>query len=836
MGRTGATNDPPGLTHRSAAGDTSATTTYTSHCAGGSAFIPRAWHTPAKGSPRRAPGPGPDTLAGVTAPLDLIATCGAGLESVVARELSVLGFEPKPIGVGRVLFRGGPDALCRANLHLRAADRVLVRLGEFPAADFGALFDGIAALPWEAWIPPLARFPVDGRSVRSRLSSVPACQKIAKKAIVERLRHAHAAHDLPETGPEVAVEVALLKDVATLTLDSSGVGLHKRGYRPTVGEAALKETLAAGLVLLAGWTGRRPLVDPFCGTGTIAIEAAMIALNIAPGLARTFAAEHWPAIPTEAWASARERANAAADHANARGGLEHAIHASDVDEHALALARRHAQAAGVERHIHFKKMPFADLSSKVEFGVIITNPPYGLRMGDERQAEALYRSFPAVLRRLPTWSFHVLSGRLDLEGLVQKEATRRRKLYNARVECTFYSFLGPKPPWMRKPHPLQGRAGEGLVERSEPAGAQDSDVASERADDDGANGTNARPRPSPQGEGAGPVFVGGLRERDVKELAEFEARLTKNARHLRRWPDRGVPCYRLYEKDCPDVPLVVDRYDRFAHVVELERGHSRAPAQQADWLDRARDVVARVLEIPPADVFVKDKPRQRGLTQHERKGRERRTAVVEEGGLKFEINLSDYVDTGLFLDHRVTRGMVREAAAGKRFLNLFCYTGAFTVYAAAGGAAGTTSVDLSNTYLEWAARNLSLNGFHAPSPTHRLVRADSLTFLESHAPGPAYDLAVVDPPTYSRSKRTEEDWDVQAGHVRLLSGVIALMAPGGMIYFSTNYRRFRLDEAGLGAAAAGRGLTLRELSARTVPTDFRNRRIHRCWRLVLEAP
>lgn len=772
------------------------------------------------------------------APFELVATCGAGLESVVARELSLLGLEPKPIGVGRVLFAGGPEAICRANLRLRAADRVLVRVGEFEARDFGVLFDQIKSLPWEAWIPPDGRFPVAGRSVRSVLSSVPACQKIAKKAIVERLRATHGVVDLPETGAEFAVEVALLKDRATLTLDTSGAGLHKRGYRPMVGEAAIKETLAAALVLLSGWTGRRPLVDPFCGTGTIAIEAAMIALGIAPGLRRSFDSERWPSIPGSVWSATRAEAEADADMANERGGLEHAIHASDIDEHALSLARRHAQAAGVERHIHFKKMAFADLSSKVEFGVIVTNPPYGLRMGEEREVEALYRSFPGVLRRLPTWSFHILSGRLDLEGLVMKEATRRRKLYNARVECTFYSFLGPKPPWMRKPPPLQGRAGEGLEELSESARAHDSDVAPERAEDEGANGANARatpPRPSPQGEGAGPVFVGGLRERDVKELAEFEARLTKNARHLRRWPDRGVPCYRLYEKDCPDVPLVVDRYDGFAHVVELEREHSRAPAQQADWLDRAREVVARVLEIPAADVYVKDKPRQRGLTQHERKGRERRTAVVSEGGLKFEINLSDYVDTGLFLDHRVTRGMVREAAAGKRFLNLFCYTGAFTVYAAAGGAASTTSVDLSNTYLEWAARNLSLNGFRAPSPTHRLVRSDSLEFLESHAPGPAYDLAVVDPPTYSRSKRTEEDWDVQAGHVRLLSGVMALMAPGGVIYFSTNFRRFKLDEAGLAAAASGRALAIRELSAKTVPADFRNRRIHRCWRLVLDG-
>ncbi len=780
---------------------------------------------------------------------DLIATCGFGLEAVVARELAGLGYPARPVGVGRVLFCGGPEAVCRANLHLRAADRVLVRVGEFEARDFGALFEGVRALAWEEWIVPTGRFPVAGRSVRSVLSSVPACQRIVKKAIVERLRRAHGVSDLPEAGPDFRVEVSLLKDVATLTLDTSGTGLHKRGYRPAVGEAALKETLAAGLVLLSGWTGRRPLVDPFCGTGTIAIEAALFALGVAPGLKRTFDAERWPAIPPELWASMREEARRRADHANERGGLVHAIHASDIDERALALARGHAHAAGVERYIHFKRQHFADLNSKVEFGMIVTNPPYGLRMGDQREVEALYRSFPGVLRRLPTWSFHILSGRLDLEQLVGREATRRRKLYNARVECTFYSFLGPKPPWMRR-SPLPPEEG-GTADRA-PAAAPVNEVRDETCETPvGGAESESRPRTSPEGEvnpspappspdGAGqesvpgPVFAADLRPRDLKELAEFEARLSKNARHLRRWPRRGVTCYRLYEKDCPDVPLVVDRYEHFAHVVELEREHGRTPAQHAEWLDRARTIVARVLGIDAGDVFVKDKPRQRGLAQHERRGHQGRTAIVVEGGLRFEVNLSDYVDTGLFLDHRLTRGLVREAARGRRFLNLFCYTGAFTVYAAAGGAVSTTSVDLSNTYLEWAARNMALNGFEAPGAVHRMVRCDALSFVESHTPGPLYDLAVVDPPTYSRSKRTREDWDVQEDHPRLLAGLIRLMAPGGVIFFSTNSRRFRLNEDGLRAAAGRRAPAIREISDRTVPPDFRNRRIHRCWRLDLD--
>jgi 23S rRNA (guanine2445-N2)-methyltransferase / 23S rRNA (guanine2069-N7)-methyltransferase len=767
-------------------------------------------------------------------PFSLLAVCAFGLESVLADELRALGYtDAKPAGVGRVRFSGGPDALARANLFLRTADRVLVQLAEFEAKDFGALFDGVHALPWHEWIPPDARFPVSGRSVRSLLSSVPACQKIVKKAIVDKLLASHGVSELPETGPDFAVEVALLHDRATLTLDSSGVGLHKRGYRPLVGEASLRETLAAALVMLSAWEPGRPLVDPFCGTGTIAIEAALLALDIAPGMHRGFDAERWPAVPVSVWEQARAEARDRAADAPARRPLRHAIHAGDIDENALALSRRHANAAGVDRFIHFKHQPFADLSTKVDHGCIITNPPYGLRLGEERQVEALYASFPGVLKRLPTWSFFILSGRLDLERLVGREATRRRKLYNARIECTYYQFLGPKPPWMVRERAEPPAVETKSPEPVDPEGDRTAPAAPTPTTSPRATGSPASARPA-----AGPVFVGGLRERDVKELAEFEARLAKNARHLRRWPDRGITCYRLYEKDCPDVPLVVDRYADAAHAVELEREHSRAPGQHADWLEECRRIIARVLEIPLDRVFLKDKPRQRGLNQHEKKDHSRRTMTVTEGGLTFEVNLSDYVDTGLFLDHRQTRAMVRDAARGARFLNLFCYTGAFTVYAAAGAAADTTSVDLSNTYLDWTARNLTLNGFKPNTTGHRLVRSDVLGFLAGHEPGPRYDLAVVDPPTFSNSKRTEQDWEVQTGHAPMLAALMPLLAPDAAVFFSTNFRRFKLDAPALLAAASGLGRTLniREISRRTVPPDFRNQRIHRCWRLRMDAP
>jgi 23S rRNA G2069 N7-methylase RlmK/C1962 C5-methylase RlmI len=261
------------------------------------------------------------------------------------------------------------------------------------------------------------------------------------------------------------------------------------------------------------------------------------------------------------------------------------------------------------------------------------------------------------------------------------------------------------------------------------------------------------------------------------------------------------------------------------HLAEYERPHDRSPAEHADWLDLMAKTAAETLEVAKGNVFMKRRQRQRGLNQYERFAEQDKAFVVQEGGLKFQVNLSDYLDTGLFLDHRITRSMVRDAAAGKRFLNLFGYTGAFTVYAAAGGAASTTTVDLSNTYLEWAQENLKLNDLS--SREHRFVRDDAGSFLKFHAPGAAYDLAVVDPPTFSNSKKTDDIWDVQHDHAELLNRLIPLMSPGGVVYFSTNSRRFKLDEAALGNAA------IREISRQTVPEDFRNHRIHRCWRMVV---
>ena len=725
--------------------------------------------------------------------VQLIATCAFGLEAIVARELDALGYAAEITGPGRILFDGDASAICRANLWLRTADRVLVRMAHFPATDFDQLFDTTQAVAWHDWIVPDGKFPVVGRSLKSQLSSVPACQRSVKKAVVESLLAGHGVQTLAETGPLYKIEVSLLKDQVTLTLDTTGPSLHKRGYRKLAARAPLKETLAAAMVQLSYWRRDRPLIDPFCGSGTIPIEAALIGCNLAPGRLRRFTAEDWPNVSRECWEAARSEA---ADLAEPDLALR--IVGTDIDAKVLDLARYHAGQAGVDGQIHFQQRPFAQLASKHEYGCVVTNPPYGQRLSEYRDIEPLYRSLPAVLRRLPTWSHYILTPYPDFERLIEKQADRRRKLYNGRIECTLYQFHGPKPE----------------TKQAVPS-AQDRQQA------------NESPATAGDATETEPAF-GGITAKARQQAELFRNRLAKRARHLRRWPTRrGITCYRLYDRDIPEVPLVVDRYEDHLHIAEYERPHDRDLGQHADWLDLMARTAGDVLDVTRGHTFVKQRSRQRGTTQHQHLSDQHYELTVQEGGLKFVVNLSDYIDTGLFLDHRLTRGMVRDAAEGTNFLNLFGYTGAFTVYAAAGGAARTTTVDWSGTYLDWARRNMALNDFS--DDRHQFIRCDAVDFLQQPSSA-RYDLAVVDPPTYSNSKRTTQDWDVQRDHALLLNQLLTRMKSTGVIYFSTNFRRFKLDEAGVGAGH------IREISRQTVPEDYRNKRIHRCWRISVSQP
>ncbi|CAG7650568.1 class I SAM-dependent RNA methyltransferase [Paenibacillus allorhizosphaerae] len=370
--------------------------------------------------------------------LELIATAPMGLEAVVAREVRDLGYGQVTVENGRVTFIGDALAICRANLWLRTADRILVKMGQFEARTFDELFEGTKALPWPDWIPEDAEFPVEGRSHKSQLSSVPACQGIVKKAVVEKMKQRYGTEWFRETGGRFVIEVALLNDVATLTLDTTGPGLHKRGYRKLVTEAPLKETMAAALVLLSRWQPERPLYDPFCGSGTIPIEAAMIGWNLAPGLRRSFNAEAWPLVPEKLWQQAREEAFDLV-----RDDVPLEIAGSDIDPAAIDVALAAAKAAGLAKELRLSVLPVAKARPAGEYGCIITNPPYGERLGDPSDVEKALRQLGSVYALLPTWSNFILSPSKRLEHYMGRTADKKRKLFNGRIECALYQYFAP---------------------------------------------------------------------------------------------------------------------------------------------------------------------------------------------------------------------------------------------------------------------------------------------------------------------------------------------------------------------------------------------------------
>lgn len=378
------------------------------------------------------------------AEIQLIATAAFGLEAVVARELENLGYTNQQVENGRVLFAADLAAIPRANLWLRSADRVQLLLGEFTARSFDELFEQTKSLSWEDLIPMDGEFPVQGKSIKSQLHSVPDCQAIVKKAVVERLKQKYKVQWFPETGPRYSIQVALLKDRATLTIDTSGAGLHKRGYRAEAGQAPIKETLAAALVQLSHWQPQRLLLDPFCGSGTILIEAALIGDNIAPGLTRRFAAEDWPLLGRAVWQAARSEASGAIEDNPLK------LQGSDMDEAVIAIARQNADNAGVADKIHFQRRELAEVRSSVKYGCLITNPPYGERLGGA--TAQLYKEMGKVFAPWDTWSIYVISSEAEFERYYGRKADKKRKLYNGRIECDYYQFIGPPPPRPDRKH------------------------------------------------------------------------------------------------------------------------------------------------------------------------------------------------------------------------------------------------------------------------------------------------------------------------------------------------------------------------------------------------
>ncbi len=732
-------------------------------------------------------------MSGAT--LQCLASVPRGFGDLLAQELVAFGAADVRERGNQVAFTGPLEVAYRACLESRVASRVYVEIARLDAPDEAALYAALRELDWAAHVDPAATLACDwsGRHPAIRHTHFGALR--LKDAICDALRESVGARpDVSTERPGVRIHAHARDTRVTLSVDLAGEGLHRRGYRTERGAAPLRETVAAGVLLRAGWAALAAegaaLLDPLCGAGTIVIEAALIAADVAPNLRREyFGLLRWRRHDEALWqrlrAAAHERAAAGLAAAAARAATagESLLRGADHDWRALRAARANAARAGVAELVALTESPLAQVRPGSRAGLICTNPPYGVRLGEDWAARELHRHLGRILsERFTGWQAAILTGAPDHGLELGLRAQRVHAVWNGAIE------------------------GRLLRIRLEPQARRE-----------------LRPTPGPKIDEALAAAPG------ARMVAN---RLGKNLRRLRPWAQREqVNCYRLYDADMPEYAFAIDLYTgadpaaRWLYVQEYA-----APREIPDEAVRRRrgELLAAlpgVTGVPAANIRLRTRRRSAGGVQYAKVAERGEFHVVLEHGLRFLVNFDDYLDTGLFLDQRLTRARLRAAANRKRFLNLFAYTGSATVHAAAGGARSTVTVDLSRTYLEWARRNLELNGL--AGPRHEFVQADARVWLaEAPRAGRLFDLIFLDPPTFSNSKRMAGVLDTQRDHVALVECCMALLAPTGLLVFSTNAQRFRLDPA-----LPGR-FEVVDVSRATLPADFeRNARIHQCFEI-----
>jgi 23S rRNA (guanine2445-N2)-methyltransferase / 23S rRNA (guanine2069-N7)-methyltransferase len=712
-------------------------------------------------------------------------TAPRGLVDVLADELRELGARVVRTEPGGCRVRGPLSFGYRICLWSRVANRVLLHLADLPVADADGLYAGVKALPWEDHMDPDGTLAVDYVSVRAAVEHSRFGMQRVKDAIVDRFRERVGRRpSVDPRAPDLRINAFARGAGCSVALDLSGESLHRRGYRREHGAAPLKENLAAGLLRWGGWpqiaaTGGA-FIDPMAGAGTLAIEAAWMADDVAPGLRRDYwGFSRWRGHDAAAWAELRREALARA--AARAAGPSADVLAYDGDAEMVTHARANVARAGLGGRILLEVRPLRSWNpgQAPAHGLLALNPPYGERLGDKADLRGLYgRLGRTLLHCFPGWRAVVLTSDDALRHAVGLVPQDTLAVDNGPIPCTALGYALPEQT------------------EAEPSAAA------------------AIPRVSAA---------------DEAEAAPFSNRLRKNLKQRQSWAEReGVSCYRLYDADVPEFNVAIDRYDRWLHVQEYEAPPRIDPELAARRLDLVVAVLPSVTGVSPEHVVLKRRRRNRGHTQYRPFAATGHRTKVEESGYPLWVNLHDYLDTGLFLDHRLTRRLIGQHAKGKRFLNLFAYTGTATVYAVRGGAERSTTVDLSNTYLEWAQANLELNGIEV-GERHRLVKADVRRFLEDDRG--TYDLVFLDPPTTSTSKAMEGRFEVGRDHLELVTAVMARLAPGGELLFSTNSRRFSL------APEVERQWAVEELTTSTLPPDFRREPpIHRVWRITARTP
>jgi 23S rRNA (guanine2445-N2)-methyltransferase / 23S rRNA (guanine2069-N7)-methyltransferase len=735
----------------------------------------------------------------------LFATTPKAMEDILAGELKQLGAEnvqPKMAGVS---FEGNLEMAYRACLWSRTASRIFLPLSSFEVSSKEDLYQAIKKINWFEHFKPDDTFAVSFSAKNSvAINNSHFGSLVVKDAIVDQMRAKfHKRPNIELNRPTIKINVYLNTTDAQLSLDLSGESLHRRGYRDANVQAPIKENLAAAMLLRSGWPEIAKqggsLIDPMCGSGTLLLEAGMIAADYAPGLLRDyFGFLGWKQHDADCW----QKLLAEAEQRKASGFKQLPVIAGfDQSRRTAATAIQHAENAGFKNKIHVEKRDINDAKPADSWkpGLLICNPPYGERLGDDEHISQLYLQFGKVLKaQFKGWKASLIISNPEMGFRLGIRSKKPITLYNGALECKLLRLdIEEKSFFIPKAKSQQERIQQ-IIQINQ---AQSIPAQAIQAQTDNEN---------------------------TAEM--FANRLKKNLRKMVKWAkQQNIMCYRLYDADLPEYAVAVDVYQGdklWVNVQEYEAPKTIAPHKANARLAGVIAEIPRVLKIDQSQVFLKIRRKQKNTEQYEKQDNKANFHIIEEANCRFLVNFEDYLDTGLFLDHRPVRLMIQQEAKAKSFLNLFAYTGTASVHAALGGATSTTTIDMSNTYLDWTKNNFDLNNL---SGDNKIIRADCSVWLAEQAKQndkTHYDLIFLDPPTFSNSKRMDDAFDIQIDHIALIKNALVLLNPGGTLYFSTNFRRFKLDEPALTEAS------IENISAQTIPADFsRNPKIHYCWKI-----
>ncbi|RDH83975.1 MAG: bifunctional 23S rRNA (guanine(2069)-N(7))-methyltransferase RlmK/23S rRNA (guanine(2445)-N(2))-methyltransferase RlmL [endosymbiont of Galathealinum brachiosum] len=715
--------------------------------------------------------------------LTFFATCSKGFEDLLVTELNDLGIDTAKQEYSGVSFTGSLEQAYKSCLWSRLASRVFLKLTTFEALDDEQLYNGVQTINWPQHIDMDGTLAVNCTINRSEITNSHYASLRTKDAVVDQFNELYETRpSVDREQPDVRINVHIDHDQVDVSIDLSGEPLHKRGYRLASVQAPLKENLAAAILIRSGWSSGKDdqtldLLDPMCGSATFLIEAAMMSLNIAPGLKRKFFGFlNWKGHDADSWKKLLDEAKKSV---KSISEINNTFTGYDANKYSIAPARQNIHSAGLQDLITLEHKDLsescahmAEHAGSIRPGMVVVNPPYGERLGEKQELAHLYAEMGACWRdNFPDWKIALFTANDELIKHVGLRAHRTNSFFNGAIKCKL----------------LQYQIRPALSEEKK----------REKV------------------------------EKYTEQRSSILNRLKKNFKHIGRWARKNkVQAYRLYSADLPEYSAAIDIYGDWVHVQEYQAPSSIDINKARQRFEILVDVIPEVLNIDKSRIVVKTRRQQKGLSQYEKQANAHHEFIVEENGFKFHVNLNDYLDTGLFLDHRDTRKyvydkIVKSPSAGK-FLNLFSYTSAFSVYAAAAGA-DTTSVDMSNTYIKWSERNFSSNDLL--SDKHHFIKADCMQWLViANRNNEKFKWIFIDPPTFSNSKSMEDLFDVQKDHESLIELAMGLLDVGGEIIFSNNFKKFKLDKK------LQEKYCVENITASTIPEDFkRNPKIHHCF-------